>query len=93
MDENKDLTAYTAEFKTFFIMTLLILILNMLFYLNILSGTIEFQGHVYSLGQFFAGWIDIGFCLECFFKYQSTKRRHYIFGFLFWLIGFFFVIF
>ena len=91
-DEFEKYNKQNAEYKTLIILMIIIFIINFLLYLDVLSGDLEFQNHSIPLKILFSAFIGIFLFFECLFKFQSLKKKRYLAGAIFWLIGLFAVL-
>mgnify|MGYP000288061130 CR=1 FL=1 len=86
-DEFEKYNKQNAEYKTLIILMIIIFIINFLLYLDVFSGALEIQNRSIPLKILFSAFIGIFLFFECLFKFQSLKKKRYLAGIIFWLIG------
>lgn len=91
-DEFEKYNKQNAEYKTLIILMTIIFTIYCLLNLDVFSGALEFQNRSIPLKILFSGFGRIFFFFECLFKFQSLKKKRYLAGAIFWLIGLFAVL-
>lgn len=86
-DEFEKYNKQNAEYKTLIILMTIIFIIDFLLYWDVFSGALEVQNHSIPLKILFSAFVGIFLFFECLFKFQSLKKKRYLAGIIFWLIG------
>lgn len=86
-DEFEKYNKQNAEYKTLIILMTIISFIYIFLDMDIFSGALEIQNRSIPLKILFSAFIGIFLFFECLFKFQSLKKKRYLAGIIFWLIG------